>query len=215
MRKLTRRLFTATAAAALTVVAGAAANAATITVSSVVDQSGFIGDQAGGAYPLTATPYDFTGQITNFTPTNIDSITVTLSVLDGDSGPAEFDENDLHLGLDGIDTGLVLNGLGDNAIATLTLSQLNPALQAQLIAALADNLLVGSIIDADADAPAGDQIGISGRLTTSLELTLTGDVTTQGGGGGNAVPLPAAALIAPLGAAAAGAFSRRFRKPAK
>jgi hypothetical protein len=217
MRKL-KRLFTAAAAAgALALFAGAtAANAATITVSSTVDQSGFFGNQSGGSYPLTGTPYDFTGQIVNFTATSLDSLTVTVtSVLDGDSGPGEFDENNLHLALDGIDTGLVLNGLGNNQIATVTLSQLNPLLQAQLLAALADNKLVGTILDTDADGPAGDQIGISGLVTTSLELTLSGNATTGNGGGGNAVPLPAAALIAPLGASAAAAFARRFRKSAR
>src|SRR5690349_8159969 len=107
-----------------------AASAAPINVSSTVSQAGIVVPQTGGSYQLTnpATPYDFTGQVNSFANvTSIDSITVTVtSILDGDSGPGDYDENNLHLGLDGIDTGLVLNGLTNNAIVTLTLSQLNP-----------------------------------------------------------------------------------------
>jgi hypothetical protein len=196
-----------------------AASAASITVSSTVSQSGIVVPQTGGSYQLTnpATPYDFTGQVNSFANvTSIDSITVTVtSILDGDSGPGDYDENNLHLGLDGIDTGLVLNGLNNNAIVTLTLSVLNPTLQAALIAALADGKYVGTIIDTDADVVVGDIIGIPG-LDTTLELALSGPTLAgpggPGGGGGGAVPLPAAALVAPLGAGLAGLYARRFRR---
>jgi hypothetical protein len=193
-----------------------AASAATINTTSTVSQAGILVPQTGGSYQLTdpATPYDFTGQVNSFANVDtINSITVTVtSILDGDSGPGDYDENNLHLGLDGIDTGLVLNGLNNNAIVTLTLSQPNPALQAALIAALADGKLVGTIIDTDADVVAGDIIGIP-ALDTTLELTLTGRLLQgPGGGGGNPVPLPAAVLIAPLGAGLAGMYSRRFRR---
>jgi hypothetical protein len=207
------------AAGVLAGVTSLAASAATINTSSTVSQAGIVVDQLGGPYQLTdlATPYDFTGQVNSFANvTSIDSITVTVtSILDGDSGPGDFDENELHLGLDGIDTGLVLNGLGNNAIVTLTLSQLNPALQAALIGALADGKYIGTIIDADADVVPGDIIGIP-ALDTTLELSLSGANLAApggpGGGGGGAVPLPAAALVAPLGAALAGIYSRRFRR---
>jgi hypothetical protein len=192
-----------------------AASAATINVASTVSQSGILVPQTGGAYQLTATPYSFSGQVNSFANVDtIDSITVTVtSILDGDSGPGDYDENNLHLGLDGVDTGLVLNGLGNNAIVTLTLSQLNPALQAALIANLADGQFNGTIIDTDADVVAGDVIGIP-ALDTTLELTLTGRLldVPGNGGGGNPVPLPAAVLIAPLGAGLAGIYSRRFRR---
>ena len=194
-----------------------AASAATINVTSTVSQAGILVPQTGGAYQLTdpATPYDFSGQANSFANVNtIDSLTVTVtSILDGDTGPGDFDENNLHLGLDGIDTGLALNGLGNNAIVTLTATQLTPALQAALIAALADGKLVGTIIDTDADVVAGDVIGIP-ALDTTLELTLTGRLldVPGNGGGGNPVPLPAAVLIAPLGAGLAGIYSRRFRR---
>ena len=87
-----------------------------VIIDSLVDQSGFNGPQNASSYPLTGTPYDFTGQ-TNGYITSIDSITVTLTVEDGDTAPAEFDFGNLTLGLDGIDTGLHLNGFpGSNTL---------------------------------------------------------------------------------------------------
>jgi len=204
------------AAGVLAAVTSVAVSAATIPVTSAVSQAGILVPQTGGAYQLTAAPYTFTGQVNSFANVDtINSITVTLtSILDGDSGPGDFDENNLHLGLDGIDTGLVLNGLGNNAIVTLTVTQLNPVLQAALIAQLQDGLFNGTIIDTDADVVAGDVIGIP-ALTTRLDLSLTGrllDVSGNNGGGGNAVPVPMAALLAPVGAGVAGIYSRRFRR---
>ena len=189
------------------------ASAAPITISSTVDQSGVTVPQSGGPYPLTGAgaPYDYTG--TQYAQlTSIDSLTVTLTVSDGDSGPGEFDFNDLTLGLDGIDTGLLLNNFLNNNIVTQTLTQLSPALQAQILAALqVDGKLVGTVIDKDADGQitAPDFIGFpsaNGNIQTTLDIT--GQI--PGGGGGN-VPLPAAVLLAPLGAGLAGIYSRRFR----
>jgi hypothetical protein len=201
---------------------GSVASAATVGVSSTVSQSGFFGPQSGGPYQLTdlTTPYDFTGQVNSFANvTSVDSITVTLtSIFDGDTAIGNFDFDSLTLGLDGIDTGLKLNGLPDGGILTLSFTGIPSLVQAQLIAALADGKLIGTIIDADADGPAGDFLGIP-ALDTTLELTLSGANLVAGnggtggnGGGPNAVPLPAAVLIAPLGACVAGIYSRRFRK---
>jgi hypothetical protein len=205
------RLFAAAGVGVLALVMGASsASAAPITISSTVDQSGFLGNQNAATYPLTGTPYDYTGQ-GYASLTSITGITVTLTVNDGNTGPGEFDENNLTLGLDGIDTGLKLNGFTANNIVSLDLSG-NPALAAQLLSALqADGQLVGTIIDATpGNAPAGDFIGLPGLVQTTLDVT--GDVRGNNGGGGNPVPLPAAILLAPVGAGIAGGFARRFRK---
>ena len=187
------------------------ASAAPITLTSTVDQSGQTVVQGGGSYPLTgASPYDYTAQ-PYAQLVSIDSITVTLTISDGDSGPGEFDFNDLTLGLDGINTGLKLNNFLNNNIVTQTLSQLPVPLQAQILAALqADGKLVGTVIDSDADGQltAPDFIGFpsaNGNIQTTL------DIAGQTGGGGGNVPLPAAVLLAPLGAGLAGIYSRRFR----
>jgi hypothetical protein len=188
------------------------ASAAPLSLSSTVDQSGQTVLQNGGPYPLTgASPYDYTAQ-PYAQLVSIDSITVTLTISDGDSGPGEFDFNDLTLGLDGINTGLKLNNFLNNNIVTQTLTQLPVPLQAQILAALqADGKLVGTVIDADADGQltAPDFIGFpsaNGNIQTTL------DINGQTAGGGGNVPLPAAVLLAPLGAGLAGIYSRRFRQ---
>src|SRR5690348_7819428 len=92
-----------------------AASAATVNGSSTVAQSGFLGPQSAPSYPLTGAPYDFTGQTNGLNNvTSIDSLTVTLTANDGDTGPGDYDVNSLTLGLDNIDTGLKLNGLLNN-----------------------------------------------------------------------------------------------------
>ena len=191
-------------------VLGSAASAATISAS--VEQSGIIDLQTtGGSHLLTSgLGYDFTAQNPSQL-TTIDSITVALTANDGDSGVGDFDRDNLTLGLDGFDTGIKLNDLLNNQIVTITST--GPILNAAaILAALqADGRLVGSVIDADADGPVGDIIGFpsaQGNIFTTLDIT--GQVS--GGGGPGGIPLPAAALVAPLGAGLAGVYSRRFRK---
>ena len=197
---------------------GFAASAATVNGSSTVAQSGFLGPQSAPSYPLTGAPYDFTGQTNGLNNvTSIDSLTVTLTANDGDTGPGDYDFNSLTLGLDNIDTGLKLNGLLNNNLVTVTLTQLSPALQAALIAALQDGQLVGSVLDSTPGnaTPPGDLIGFpsaQGNITTTLDLVLSGPNLQPPGGGGNPVPLPMAAFIAPLGAGVAGIYARKLRR---
>jgi hypothetical protein len=207
MQKLSR-LFAAAGLGVLGLMAGAA-SAAPISIISTVDQSGFLDTQNMASYPLTTNAYDFSGQAYG-SLTGITSLTVTLTINDGDTGSGEFDENMLTLGLDGVDTGLKLNGFGANNIVTLDISG-NPALAAALLSALqSDGQLVGTVIDADANnAPQGNLIGLPGAVQTTLQID--GSVRDNGGGG-TPVPLPAAVLLAPLGAGVAGGFARRFRK---
>ena len=58
--------------------------------------------------PLTAAPWDF-GASAGLLG-SISNITITLTVGDGDSALGERDFDQLTLALDGIDTGLHLNG---------------------------------------------------------------------------------------------------------
>jgi hypothetical protein len=202
--KFSNRMFAAAGVAALGVMACAnSASAAQLTIDSVVPQSNFLGT-TGASNPLTGTPYDFTGQGYN-NLTSIDSIAITLTMSDGKTGVGELDRDNLTLGLDGFDTGIKLNDFMAGNIVTLTIS--GPIANAsQILAALkADGQLVGSVLDA---TPGDSTIGLSARLDT--ELGITGTVADNGGG--QSVPLPAAVLIAPLGASLAGAFARRMRK---
>lgn len=103
---------------------------------------------AGPATITTAGGYDFTATM-YMTLTNITSISVTLTVQDGNSEatqPDGFDYNHLRLALDGTDTGLLLNGFRGNALQdTLTFTG-TPTNAATILASLkADGKLVGTI----------------------------------------------------------------------
>jgi hypothetical protein len=209
MKKL-NRLFAAAGVAALGLMAANGASAAQITISSLVSQSGYAGADAA-TVPLTGVgqPYDFTSS-GYASLTSLDNVTVMLTLNNGSSGVGEVDENNLTLALDGIDTGIKLNGFLANNLATLTLSGA-PANAAAILAALqVDGKLVGSVFDA---APGNNGfVGVPSVVDTSLDLT--GTVRDGNGGGPNQVPLPAAVLLAPLGAAGAARVARRMRAAA-
>ena len=132
-----------------------------LTLSSTVSEdngatsNGLDGNQnlystptAGNATITTAAGYDFT-QTMYLTLTSITSITLTLTVQDGNSEAAQpdgFDYNHLHLSLDGSATGLTLNGFrGDGLQDTLTFTGA-PTNAATILASLkADGKLVGTI----------------------------------------------------------------------
>jgi len=190
------------------------ASAASVPISSTVSESGSVTLQNQASYPLTGTPYDFTGQVNAFSAiTSIDSLTITLTMTDGDTAPGDFDFNNLSLVLDGTNTGLLLNGFSNNNVVTLSLQTLSVGLQTAIIASLADGKLVGTVADATpGNSPANDILGFPAQIDTTLDLTVSGPTLTgPGGGGGNPVPLPAAVVLAPLGAGLAGIYSRRFR----
>ena len=208
MKKVSRNVAALSVAALATLAGASAASAAQITIGSTVAQSGHANFTLANT-PLTdpATPYDFAG-MDYASLISIDSITVTLTVTDGDTASGEIDFDNWTLGLDGVDTGLKLNGFpGAQAILTQTLILDNPATSSALLAALqTDGQLVGTIIDSD---PGDNSITLPFVIDTTLDITGTID------GGPGVIPLPAAALMGPLGAGLVGMFSRRFRNRAK
>jgi hypothetical protein len=208
MKKVSRKVAALGIGTLAMIVGAGTASAAQITIGSTVAQSGHA-DFTLANTPLTdpAAPYDFAGMDYS-SLVSIDSITITLTVQDGDTATGELDFDNWTLGLDGIDTGLKLNGFpGNLAIFTQTLIQDNPNNASALLAALqTDGQLIGSIIDSD---PGDNAITLPFRIDTSLDITGTID------GGPGVIPLPAAALMGPLGAGLVGMFSRRFRGRAK
>ena len=165
---------------------------------------------------------------------SIGSLTLTVTIRDGDSATGNFDNNNLTIGLDGIDTGIKLNNFLDGPITTLDVSG-SPANSAAILAALkADGKLNLSVFDSDVDlagsapgANAGDVIAFPASADAVLQLRegQTQDVgnlvqvnATQSGGefsqvaAVTAVPVPLAAYMAPLGMGLAGIYSRRFRR---
>jgi hypothetical protein len=137
------------------------------TLTSTVPQSGFAGGSSTSS-PLTgAQPFTFGAQEVQACQ-SIESISVTLTLFDGDTAPGDFDENQFTLGLDGIDTGILLNGFPNEQTVTLTIPG-TPNNAADILAALqADNQLAGTIIDA---SPADNFIEIPANFDTTLEIT--------------------------------------------
>ena len=141
--------------------------AQSITISDDARQSGFSGDvfgptppanggasapiNADGTTSQAADPFTFIG-VGSFT--SIDSISITLTIFDGNTGPGEADENALTLALDGIDTGIALNGFLSNEEITLTISG-TPMNAAAILAALqADGQLNARIFDSTGNVAA-------------------------------------------------------------
>jgi hypothetical protein len=94
-------------------------------------------------------------------------ITITATIDDGESGPGQSDENELTLELDGIDSGLKLNGFGDSQTVTRTISGA-PANGKKILAALKkDGKLEATIRDAEAD---GNYVSVPASFNTTLTI---------------------------------------------
>jgi len=120
---------------------------ALITKERTVVQSGDTNIPAQNAkINATNAPFDFANP-EKFT--SIQNISITATIEDGDSAPGEFAENDLTLALNGIDTGIKLNGYRSDQVDTRTNAGA-PANADQVLAALkADGELNATIVDHD------------------------------------------------------------------
>ncbi|MGI8889838.1 MAG: PEP-CTERM sorting domain-containing protein [Chthoniobacterales bacterium] len=92
------------------------------------------------------TGFDFSSNFSSLTA--ITYIQITLTLQDANSNQGGFDFNHLFLGLDGVNTGLALNGFPGNGLeATLTISGfVDQVTGAAIFTNLQDGFLVGSII---------------------------------------------------------------------
>jgi hypothetical protein len=107
--------------------------------------------------PLTATPYTFAAINKPKTVNNISVLVNLFATNPNDTG--------LFLGLDGIDTGIPLQGFTSNTNFTATGSPINGK---QIAKAAADGQLVGTIIDR---TPGDNFVGVNFNNTT---LTIKG-----------------------------------------
>lgn len=141
-----------------------------LSIIDTTTQSGSTGARAGVAFPLSNTtdPYNFTGQQAALDSlVSIERIAVTLTVFDGDTAAGEFDFGNLTLRLDGIETGIRLNGFRNNQTDTLRIESTTLNGSSILAALKADSRLAGSIFDADPDND-GRRIPI--EFSTTLEI---------------------------------------------
>ncbi len=104
---------------------------------------GGIASQEAGAKAIDNTPYAFAriGKLRR-----LERVTITLTIEDGDTEMGDSDHGKLSLALDGIDSGILLDGFPDGKM-TLTRGGV-PDNAAQILAALkTDGELEASIID--------------------------------------------------------------------
>jgi hypothetical protein len=144
-----------------------------------------------------ATPWDFTST-SYLSLTSIDEISVTLTLFEGDTGAGinDFDQGQLMLQLDGLNTGLALDGFDNDLTVTHTVT--GPNLHAGILSALQiDGYLLGSILDL---SPNDNYVKVRDGYYATLTLT---DHEAS------VVPVPGAMLLAGLGVAGAGWLKRK------
>ena len=98
----------------------------------------------GAAITAAADPFAFenVGRLRELT-----RVEITLTLVDGDTGPGGDDEGDLVLALDGIDTGIALNGFRNNRTDTVTINAAPQSAGAIVRALQADGKLVATIVN--------------------------------------------------------------------
>ncbi len=125
---------------------------------------------------------------------SIDAMQFTMTIQDGDTGLSDFDYNNLSLALDGVNTGIKLNGFkaGEKnslsfSIDENSLGWSDSAMQQILDNLKSDGQLFASIVDA---TPNDNAVNLYSAFDTTL--TLTGTVCPPDP---NAVPEPATILM--------------------
>jgi hypothetical protein len=152
----------------------AAAKRKNFTKSSTVPQSGVTASSpsnaAGARITAANNPYSFSN---TRTIASLKQVTIRATIFDGGTGPGSGDENDLFLELDGINTGIALNGFRTGKTDTRTISGSPNQKRALKDALKADGKLVARIFDADPTDV--NSLGIPDTDETTLRIkgTLT------------------------------------------
>jgi hypothetical protein len=126
-------------------------------------QSGFVGYSGT---PVLITTFEIAPNTT--LPTQIQDIEISFVMDDGDSGPGDFDFNNLTLYLDDINTGIILNGWPNNANDFRNTVSGTPQNGDAILAALqADGKLIATFSDAD---PSDNFWDLSGGFDATLKI---------------------------------------------
>jgi hypothetical protein len=105
-----------------------------VDLQSTVAESGYndtfngVGDTA----PINGSPFTYNAK-KKFT--SLTRVNIWLTMADGDTQPGQSDFNQLTLGLDGFDTGILLNGFDGDGVTTLIVGDA-PKNESKIIAAL-------------------------------------------------------------------------------
>ena len=136
------------AAADVGVDAAQAARQRNFTKTDSAAQSGY-----GGSAGATADNAKITADFDPFAFSQVgrirrlERVVITATITDGDSGPGDSDVNKLFLALDGIDTGIALNGFRNNRTDTVTINAAPQSAGAIVRALQADGKLVATVVN--------------------------------------------------------------------
>jgi hypothetical protein len=137
----------------------------TVTRIATVAQCGANRVEAAGA-AITDEPFTFAkvGRLRR-----IDQVRITVSLGDAETGPGDSDEHLLRLALDGIDTGILLDGFEENVVDTRTIRGV-PDNGAQILSALKVDGRLAATIVAPA-GPTGNLVDVPADFVATLALT--------------------------------------------
>jgi hypothetical protein len=150
-----------------------AVQAVPFSITSSVAQSGI--DQSIGNAPLAVVNepgFNFVGQDYR-SLRSVDRVSITLTLLDGDSAVGDRDFGKLTLMLEGVNTGILLNGFSDSELDTLTITGFpSDEDKIQILAGLQVDGHVSAWI-LSSDRPSFNRIGVPS--SSNATLVLTGD----------------------------------------
>jgi hypothetical protein len=148
-----------------------AVQAVPFSITSTVVQSGVDRPIGNGPLEVTSEPgFDFAGQDYRALR-SVDQVSITLTLLDADSARGDRDFGKLTLMLEGVNTGILLNGFRDSELDTRTITGFpSDEDKVQILAGLKVDGHVGAWI-LSTDRPSFNRIGVPSSAKATLVLT--------------------------------------------